>query len=101
MTIGEFHARKKNFANNLAVIRKNCPTSGVELDLNQFSDWSLEQFSSILGFKEGNGTEVNPVEDDQGEESGRSDMAPRGRGLQSYPAELDYRTKGACTGVKN
>jgi hypothetical protein len=34
MTIGEFQARRKNFADNLAVIRKNTPDSGVELDLN-------------------------------------------------------------------
>jgi hypothetical protein len=74
----------------LSIIRKNLPTSGVQLDLNQFGDWSLEQFSSILGFKEGNGTAVEPVEDDSDDESSPGRSPPRGRGLQSYPSSLDW-----------
>jgi C1A family cysteine protease len=79
----------------LSVIRKNTPDSGVELDLNQFSDWSLEQFGSVLGFK-GNGTETDESIPDP-----EDSKSPRGRGLQSYPSSLNWHSLGAVTGVKN
>lgn len=121
MTVSEFNARKDNFMKNLAVIRGNKADTGVELDVNQFADWSLEQYGGILGFKpedaqlgsHGNSTEIDS--DDEGSIDGDSDSDDeinpatnttlghhkKGRGLQSYPASLSWRDKGAVTGVKN
>ena len=52
--IDEFRARLEHFTRNVHIINEhNATESSYKLGHNQFSDWSPEEYSRILGYKRG------------------------------------------------
>ena len=83
----EYFSRFQNFRDNLAYIRVfNSQDQTLVLGLNQFSDMSLVEFTS----------KYLPHQLKPKDTEGREDFS----GLTA-PAAVDWRSKGAVTGVKN
>lgn len=112
MTKEEYDARLGVFVSNLAVIRAHdAQSTGFRIGVNKFADMTQEEFAKMQGFKE-NGLENDASKflddeedapstvDDDGEVVDDED-GTAGRGLQSYPTSLDWRTKGVLNPIRN
>jgi cathepsin L len=83
--------KRFTFEDNLFTIqefnRVNASTAGFTLGVNEFADMTNEEFGKMmLGLRRGNAN---------------GDSTFEASGVQDLPAEVDWRTKGYVTGVKN
>jgi C1A family cysteine protease len=100
LTKEEYNARLKIFSNNLGLIRSHDPvTAGFAIGVNKFADLSLDEFDKMMGFKEEQLAGDKFLEDD--EEDQPEVVEEDGRNLQSYPASVDWRQKGAVNPIRN
>merc|ERR1712159_744615 len=86
-TKAEFEFRFEQFERSLAAIAEHNadPEMGHSIGLNEFSDWTHEEYKKMLGYQ----YDPNRVLDT--EELNTEDLAD----------SIDWRTKGAVTPVKN
>lgn len=114
LTKEEYNARLKIFSDNLGIIRKHdAAAEGYKIGLNKFADLSPAEFEKMMGFKpleESNTTALNdkfldtsddPAEEFVDNDTVEDDDTITGRGLQSYPASLDWRTLGVLNPIRN
>lgn len=114
LTKEEYNARLKIFSDNLGIIKNhNAAAEGFRIGVNKFADLSPQEFEKMMGFKPALENNTNASDDkfldaseDDSEEFVDSDTADdddtvTGRGLQSYPASLDWRTLGALNPIRN
>ena len=109
LTKEEYSARLGVFSKNLGVIRAHDPVaSGYKLGVNKFADLTPEEFEKMMGFKPVEDTanattadnkflDADGEDEEAHEEFVDNDTAEEeeehgGRGLQSYPTSLDWRT---------
>ncbi len=91
-TSEEFQLRKQEFLRNLAAMREAVDeNSTFTLGENQFTDWTQEEYRSILGYRR--------FESDANIEVQKQEF----RSLEALeiPDSVDWRNKNAVTGVKD
>lgn len=89
-TVEEFNFRQQIYATTDAHIRSvnENPESTYKAGHNKFSDWTWEEFDSVLGLKYGEGLDLETVVE---EEASSDDL----------PSTWDWRAQGMVTPVKD
>ena len=89
----EYNFRKGLFAEQLKVIEKhNAKESSFTLGINEFSDWTLDEYKRLLGYK----PHLSKSNDDAG-----SNDFPVNCPTPDELYSVDYRDQGFVTPVKN
>jgi C1A family cysteine protease len=89
----EYAKRKKAFTDNYnKIIAHNSTKAGFELNVNQFADWTADEFKATLKFN---------LKSAKG--YGKLSKRPSGSGGTATPTvtTFDWRNSGAVTAVKN